>query len=265
MDLLSFWPFFVSFNIIYMTSYFAFKHVPSLGFSFTNQPIKAASRVTAMVHSTSLLPFVTYFVIQSINYPITTPLLNYVSPLTSFELTLLSWSASYFFQDFFHFILFERNDLFLLFHHIFSLVFFWSVYHLNVGGLAMCVAILTGESTNPLQTIWTLAKIGHHERVFDFISPIFTVTFIFMRSFVVPVWVFDIIVNGFVPAVNKGTLPVIYAIGWSFLCVAMTIGGLIWSVQLAKGFKKRYLATGIDSKVKGSTKLHRLASKVISH
>ena len=228
------WPLlcgsFCFFNLVYFTSVRLFRAFPQLHLSKGDAPYKAASRITALCHSTTLLPFLLYR-LPSL-HPQHIPFLSSPSPL---DLSLLSFSLSYFTQDTLHFLLYEPTDTTLLLHHLISILFYTSILHTHLAGPAALAAIAMGELTNPLQCVWYLAKLCGSGRVYGVVSPVFTVAFVGMRVGVVPWWVWEI-VRQFGEGWRRGEVGGGWAVMWSGMAVAMMLGSWVWSWQLSVGF-----------------------------
>jgi hypothetical protein len=101
------------------------------------------------------------------------------------------------------------------------------------------VAIFLGELTNPLQSIWTIARKAKFESLEILFSPVFTIAFISIRVVILPPVLMDILLDYYHSYVN-GSLQLVYAISWGFMSSSMTIGGMLWSWKLARGFFKKH-------------------------
>ena len=224
---------FFGFSLLYAAAVMVFKSFPALNLHIGLSPYKAASRITALCHSSLLLPFV-----WSRLYSLW-PHLPYLAPNAGVELQLMSFSFSYFSHDLLHFLLVEPSDSVLLLHHLIAIGFYTSVIHAQQGGVAMLAALLMGEATNPLQCLWYLSKLSNSTTLYLLVSPVFTVCFLLMRVVVVPLWVADII-PAYYAGWRDGRLGGGYALCWSLMCVGMTVGSWLWSWQLAKGFLKMW-------------------------
>ena len=222
---------FLGFSVLYAAAVLLFKSCPALNLHIGLSPYKAASRITALCHSSLLLPVVSYRLYSL------WPHLPYLAANTGVELQLMSFSFSYFSHDLLHFLLVEPSDSVLLLHHLIAIGFYTSVIHAQQGGVAMLAALLMGEATNPLQCLWYLSKLSHSTSLYLLVSPVFTACFLLMRVIVVPLWVADII-PAYVAGWREGRLGGGYALGWSCMSVGMTVGSWLWSWQLAKGFLK---------------------------
>jgi len=219
------------FSLIYVAAVLTFKRFPALNLHTGLDPYKAASRITAITHSSCLLPFVAGRLLSLY------PHFPYLAANTALDCHVMAFSFAYFAQDILHFVLVEPNDTTLLAHHIVCITFYTSVLHAHIGGTAMLAAVLMGEVTNPLQCVWYLSKLSSCTAVYQWVSPIFTGSFLVVRVLVVPVWVVDI-VRGYVEGWRRGELGGVYAVCWSAMSVAMMLGSWVWSWQLLTGYMR---------------------------
>ena len=223
---------FVLFAFIYVASVIVFKRYPSLHLHAGLDPYKAASRITAITHSSCLLPFVAARMLSL------APHFPYLAANTPLDCHVMAFSFAYFAQDVIHFLLYEPGDTTLLLHHIVCILFYTSVLHARIGGTAMLAAVLMGELTNPLQCVWYLSKLSGCQWLYQLVSPLFTVCFLAVRVVVVPVWVVDIVLS-YMAGWRRGELGVWYACGWSVMSVAMMLGSWAWSWQLLNGYLRK--------------------------
>ena len=222
---------FALFTTIYIAAVIVFKRYPALNLHTGLDPYKAASRITAITHSSCLLPFVAGRLLSL------APHFPYLAANTPLDCHVMSFSFAYFAQDVLHFALYEPGDMVLLLHHIICILFYTSVLHARIGGTAMLAAVLMGELTNPLQCVWYLSKLSGCQWLYERVSPLFTGCFLAVRVLVVPVWVVDI-VTGYMGGWRRGELGVWYAWGWSAMSVAMMLGSWAWSWSLLNGYMK---------------------------
>ena len=139
---------FTVFTAIYIVAVIAFKRFSLMNLHVGLDPYKAASRITAITHSSCLLPFVGGRLLSLY------PHFPYLAANTPLDCHVMAFSFAYFAQDILHFVLVEPQDTTLLLHHIICILFYTSVLHAHVGGTAMLAAVMMGELTNPLQCVW---------------------------------------------------------------------------------------------------------------
>ena len=222
---------FLVFSAIYAAAVQVFKRYPALNLHKSLDPYKAASRITAITHSSCLLPFVAARMCSLF------PHFPYLAANSPLDCRVMAFSFAYFAQDIVHFVLVEPHDTTLLLHHIICILFYTSVLHAHVGGVAMLAAVLMGELTNPLQCVWYLAKLSRATQLYERVSPVFTFSFLAVRVLLVPVWVVDI-VRAYVGGWRRGELGAWYAVCWSAMSVAMMLGSWAWSWSLLSGYLK---------------------------
>jgi hypothetical protein len=244
------------FYFLYILSAYILLHFPSLGFNSSHFNTKqnrtrcysAASRIIGIIHASVL----TYGgLMELINLYYNNNGLDYLRLNSNLEIALIEWSFSYFIIDLVHFWLHEREDLFLLIHHLISIGFFVSILYCNRGGVSYLVAAIGGEITNPVQSLWYLSKQGGYQRTYQFLSPVFTLLFVLFRVVLVPLIIYDLGHNYYKQIIiehNKIELNPIFPLTWFSMSVLMGLGGIVWSIQLVKGLIKFYTKKKQDPK-----------------
>jgi len=206
--------------------------LPQVGLSRGRLPIQGASRFVAMTHAvlTVLISatVVAHLSPQEVHDRV--PL-----PLSETERRMLYLSVGYFLQDTALLILFEWDVMFLV-HHVAGIAIFFTSLRFDCAGVAPCIALFWGEMTNPLLSIWWIARKSKNGPLSDAVSPVFTVAFLVIRLLIVPVYVFSIIWGYLVTA----DLPMPF---WarallSALMALVTVGGFVWAKQTFMGFFK---------------------------
>ena len=153
---------------------------------------------------------------------------------TPLQQHMMLTSLGYFIYDIGYIALFEPGWTFVL-HHLTSMIFFGTGCYFRMGGYNCANMFLFGELTNPLQLVWTVCQRHKLEKAADFISPIFTWSFIIFRCLIMPAisiyhlpWMWtNLPINNIVLGV------------WTGINIALNITGFWWSYILWKGYQKK--------------------------
>lgn len=229
------------FACIYLLTSLVLKSIKSLNLYQGKKSYLAASRLLGFFHVALVLPmsFAGLFSFSSFTsfsaFLTTISSWNYTGVNTPWEIRTMEVSIGYFGADLIHFLLFEQ-DVMMFIHHGISLGFFYSVLSQHRGGLSAMSAIVQGEITNPLQSSWYIAKLGQHQQVLTWLSPLFTWAFLIIRGPVITLWVTHIIHHWMTVGLQVVNPFIIYT--WSLMCILMTLGGYIWGYKLWRGYKK---------------------------
>ena len=210
----------------------ALRRLPGLGLSQGLLPIQGSSRLVAMVHAvlTVLLSagVVAHLSPQEVHDRV--PL-----PLSETERRMLYLTCGYFLQDTAVLVLFERDAMFFV-HHVSGLAIFATLLRYDCAGVAACIALFWGEMTNPLLSLWWLARKAKNEALSDVVSPIFTVVFPVIRLIVIPVYIFALI-WGFL-VTGEVRMPFAGRTLVSALMALVTFGGFVWARSTFLGYFK---------------------------
>merc|ERR1712224_684424 len=155
--------------------------------------------------------------------------------LSETERRMLYLSVGYFLQDTAMILLFEWDVMFLV-HHVAGIAIFLTSILFDCAGVAPCIALFWGEMTNALLSIWWIARKSKNGPLSDVVSPVFTVAFLVIRLFVVPVYIFALI-WGFL-ATPGVPMPLWARAVVSALMALVTVGGFVWAKQTFLGFFK---------------------------
>mmetsp|Transcript_46481 Transcript_46481/g.149120 ORF Transcript_46481/g.149120 Transcript_46481/m.149120 type:complete len:234 (-) Transcript_46481:73-774(-) len=106
---------------------------------------------------------------------------------------LLQISTGYMLSDSFYMIFFDPDLLFIL-HHIITIVYMTWCISIGQGALSCLLLMFMGEITSPFQNVWLLARDLRFDYplarvVFRALTPLYTVFFVVVRTFVGPVYV----------------------------------------------------------------------------
>lgn len=216
-------------------------------------PFMAASRCIGIVHSLLVVPL-SYLVLERQAAALVSGRwldLEFLGHNTALEARVLELSVGYFVADFVHFLLFEP-DLLMFFHHFFSIFMMASAGLVGQGATTGMAAILMGEITNPLQSTWTMARFAKSPRYLNLLSPVFTFAFVLIRVPLVPLWTGLCIVPSLLwgphALAPNAAVPRWMPISWAAMSVFMTLGGWVWSIQIVKGYMKKFGKTAPTAK-----------------
>jgi hypothetical protein len=146
---------------------------------------------------------------------------------------MIAFSLGYFLYDTVYTCLLEWNNLFLI-HHTAVGTYWVMCLQSNTGGYAGAIMMLMGECSNPIQLPWELSRRMKYTSISNFLSPIFTYSFITMRCGVLPIvspylWYRMYLL----PEPNEN-----YKLAWMGLGTGVIIASMMWSKSLWKGYKK---------------------------
>lgn len=152
----------------------------------------------------------------------------------------LQFSLAYLIADTLYFLLFAPNDLLFLGHHALAGLYLVASLKLGVGGISAIFVFFMGEITSPLFNIFSVAKELKHDhpiaaRVLEYVSPLFTISFVLVRSIISPV-----LIGWFLYALwfQSPGIPTPWRIFMGSLVAAGLAGSQLWSYKLIAGFRK---------------------------
>ena len=154
------------------------------------------------------------------------PSINNFDGLDKNSLALLTFSSSYFIYDFIMMMFTNINILFIL-HHILILCVYYIALKYNYSAKLVILSILWGEITNPLQIIWRLSTNLNYKKIENVIFPLFSSSFIVVRTIVVPLMQYSMLSTMFEN--NDYFVP---NLGLSILSIFGNIGGILWTKQI---------------------------------
>jgi len=208
-----------------------FRLFPKMGFS--EKSARAASQATGLMHGLIAVPLAIADYYYSLQW-------DHAAPMNEIGRILLNISVTYFIVDGLYFI--SQGDPLILIHHIVAASFGICCFYSNYASLAYSAAIIVGEVTNPLQSIWFLSREGNHKKIHERISPIYTAVFIPIRIIVTPIWcgiiAYDLVLSSSPSSLQfRNSFPKIHFF-MVFSMIPMTMGGWVWSYKIWNGFKK---------------------------
>ena len=166
---------------------------------------------------------------------------------TPMQSALLQYSLSYLIADSFYYLLFESSNYLFMAHHILAGTYLFACLRLGVGGISAIFVFFVGEITSPLFNIFNVAKELKNDhplaaRILEYVSPVFTFSFVVVRSLISPVLIGWFLYVLWFRSVGIPT-------GWRVvmgICVALGLAGSqIWSYKLIRGWRKRTRGTAV--------------------
>ena len=194
-------------------------------------PFQSSARLVAMVHA-----FLTACmgVCEVGHMSVAEVLASLDTPISDAHFKITCFSLGYFVYDTVYMLVLEHDPLFLM-HHACGLTIFGLITHSGYGGHAAMIALAWGEFTNPLLSLWWLARKAKCKWLADLVSPVFTFLFIVIRIFIIPAYAFSMSWTYLLGRTGRSP----------FFCVALPIcmtgvcvGGFIWAKQTITGFLK---------------------------
>eukprot|EP00455_Lapot_gusevi_P054414 TRINITY_DN871_c0_g2_i2.p1 TRINITY_DN871_c0_g2~~TRINITY_DN871_c0_g2_i2.p1 ORF type:complete len:279 (+),score=67.87 TRINITY_DN871_c0_g2_i2:104-940(+) len=214
-------------------SYYILKNTPRFNLHLEMEPIYGASRCVSLVHGL----WTTYYTLPEVwglSLSDAYRMLNAVN--TDRQNRIIRFSCGYFIFDLFFMIFVERDIVFIL-HHILALTLWGSSLSYGRAAVQAMVGLFWGEVTNPLQSLFWLAKRTNNESMVQFLSPIFTWGFLFCRVLALPYYAFA---TSFylVTTSEPMVVPFAWRAVWAFLFCAAMFGSWLWAYALVKGYMK---------------------------
>jgi hypothetical protein len=158
---------------------------------------------------------------------------------TVLETYMMQFSLAYLLFD----TIFSIADPLFLIHHVLSISYLVSVLRLGVGGVSTVFVFFIGEVTSPVFNSFTVLNEIRREykypwalRLFRVISPVFTFSFILVRTFVsVPLvtWYARRLL------LDSHAIPLTYRLGMLTLVVLGLAGSQVWSWKLYAGWRRK--------------------------
>lgn len=167
------------------------------------------------------------------------------APNTLFQNRIMEYSMAYFVVDLLNYFITAPDDYLFIGHHIATLTYMISCrYFTGHGAMSVMCLIAAGESTSPVQNIWTLARMAREDspsakKIYTNLSPFFTVYFTIVRGIFGPYLTWTIgkfYLSGGADAV----VPRWLAYCWMFKIAFAIFGSLVWVYKLWVGLIKFY-------------------------
>lgn len=162
------------------------------------------------------------------------------TPNTGLQTLQLEMSFGYMVADTVQMLLFDRDAIFLV-HHLFSALYLFCVLHLKVGAISAVFVFFLGEVTNPIFNCFHVTRVVKNNfdwasYGFELISPVFTMSFVFIRSILSPPLVLWF---GWKLIFHSPAIPVLWRMFMISLVFLGLAGSQIWSYKIIKGWQRR--------------------------
>ncbi|XP_073316117.1 TLC domain-containing protein At5g14285-like [Primulina huaijiensis] len=163
--------------------------------------------------------------------------IEFASPNTAFQNSVLEYSIAYFLLDLLHYIFLVPSDVLFIVHHLATLyVFITCRYVFGVGAVAILGILVLAEATTTCQNTWSLARYRKDDSttaaaVLNFLSPIFYAYYSVVRGILGPLLAFKIGLY-FTRGLGDGVFPNWAWISW-IVVIGLGIGAsILWVLHL---------------------------------
>lgn len=165
-------------------------------------------------------------------------------PNTPLQSLLLQFSLAYLAADTLYFLAFSPGDALFLGHHALAGAYLVASLANSVGGISAIFVFFVGEVTSPLFNVFNVAKElrGDHPAAaaaLDLVSPVFTFSFVLVRSVISPVLIGWFL---YVLGVQSPGIPGPWRAGMVASVALGLAGSQVWSYKLIMGWRKRRAA-----------------------
>lgn len=181
------------------------------------------------------------------------------APNTDLENKIMEFSTAYFVVDLLHYLLANPSDHLFIFHHIATSFYLVTCrYYAGHGGLSAISLIAAGESTTPLQNVWTISRMAKTESalanmIYSSVSPFFTVYFTVVRCIVGP-WLAWKLASFYLAGKADAVIPYWMASSWMVTVILALFGSTIWVYKLWTGLIRFYAKRGTPKGKLGAQK-----------
>lgn len=176
---------------------------------------------------------------------------HFDDPGTTDTHIVLQYSIAYMITDLFCFLLpFTPDDYLFVGHHFVTGAYMFDCVRMQRGAVSVLPWVFLGEVTGPLLNVFTACKELRKDSkvaqvVFSAVSPMFTVSFLLVRTLFLPPflvwWILQV-------TYDCSLIPASHRVAWAVLITAGVVGSQVWSMKLIRGFlrnnKKRTAAAG---------------------
>lgn len=165
------------------------------------------------------------------------------APNTVFENVVMELSMAYFFVDLLHYLLFVPEDYKFTLHHLATSVYMLSCrYYTKHGALSVMALMGLGEVTTPLQSVWTVARLGRKrsylaKKTYESTSLFFTTFFTFTRGLVAPVLISKLC-KFYLWDQAKSVIPYWLAAFWMAIVIVGYAASVMWVYSLWVGLRR---------------------------
>ncbi|MCO5572566.1 hypothetical protein L7F22_026322 [Adiantum nelumboides] len=165
------------------------------------------------------------------------------APNSPLENALMDFSIAYFLVDLLHYLLFIPEDFKFIGHHVATSIYMLTCkYYIGHGALSVMALMAVGEMTTPLQSVWTIARLGRDispsaRRIYEGASLPFTIFFTCTRGLVGPLLTW-ILCKFYLSSEGRRVIPFWLAALWMGMVVIGMAGSIMWMQSLWVGLRK---------------------------
>lgn len=165
------------------------------------------------------------------------------APNNHLEDGLMDISIAYFAVDLLHYLLFVPEDYKFILHHLATSIYMLTCkYYAKHGAVSVMALMAVGEITTPLQSVWTIARLGrdispHAKEVYEGASLPFTVFFTCTRGIVGPYLTWKLC-EFYLSNEARHVIPLWLAASWMVMVVIGMAGSMMWMRSLWAGLRK---------------------------
>ncbi|KAH7315504.1 hypothetical protein KP509_21G052300 [Ceratopteris richardii] len=165
------------------------------------------------------------------------------APNNPLENSLMDVSVAYFLVDLFHYLIFVPEDYKFIFHHLATSVYMLTCkYFSGHGALSVMLLMAVGEITTPLQSVWTIARLGRDQstlakRVYESVSLPFTLLFTCTRGIIGP-WITWKLCEFYLFDVRRHMIPMWLSSLWMSMVIIGMTGSMLWLWSLWAGLRR---------------------------
>lgn len=165
------------------------------------------------------------------------------APNTPIQNVVMEFSMAYFLVDLLHYILFVPEDVKFILHHLATSIYMMSCrYYTKHGALSVMALMGLGEVTTPLQSIWTVARLGRDDsylakRIYESTSLLFTIFFTITRGITAPILAWKLF-EFYLSNQAKDVIPFWLAASWMAMVSVGLAGSIMWVYSLWVGLRR---------------------------
>ncbi|KAG8365944.1 hypothetical protein BUALT_Bualt17G0024600 [Buddleja alternifolia] len=163
--------------------------------------------------------------------------LDFASPNTALQNSVLEYSIAYFLMDLLHYIILIPSDVLFIAHHLATLyVLMTCRYLFGHGAVAVLGILVLAEVTSTCQNTWSLARYRKVDSVkaasvFEYLSPIFYGYYSVVRGVLGPIFVYKIGLF-YSSGLGNGVIPRWAWMSWIVVIVVGIGVSVLWVVHL---------------------------------
>ncbi|KAI5055568.1 hypothetical protein GOP47_0029089 [Adiantum capillus-veneris] len=155
------------------------------------------------------------------------------APNSPHQNSLMDFSIAYFLVDLLHYVLFVPEDYKFIFHHVATSIYMLTCkYYVGHGAVSVMALMAVGEITTPLQSVWTIARLGRvisprAKRIYESASLPFTILFTVARGIVGPILTWKLC-KFYLLNEGRQVIPFWLAALWMGMVVIGMAGSVMW-------------------------------------